>query len=359
MMFRWPFRQYPRLDWLQVEVSSTCSAACVYCPHTLYSDAWQSRLMPVETFRRLAPMLSKIRLVYLQGWGEPFLHPSFFELVQIAKSAGCRVGATTNGMHLNEDVCNRIVEEDVDIIAFTLAGVDERNDEIRRGTRFEQVIDAMRTLNRIKYEHASTRPHIHIAYMLLRSGIDSLTLLPDTLSGLDIHQVTISTLDFVAGPEMVNETVIPDSPEEYSDLRSKLETVVESGKLNALDVHYYLAAPAADLGPRFPDSDLNIPLLSSPIDTCTENIHHAAFISADGRLSPCVFMNIPVVSATYLSDGREIHYHRQTYGDISTTPLDAIWRTKDYIAFRAGHRRSQLPDFCHNCPKHRIASTKP
>lgn len=358
MAFRWPFRQFPGLDWLQVEVSSTCNAACVYCPHTLYRDAWQSRFMPIETFRRLAPMLSKIRLVYLQGWGEPFLHPNFFELVRMAKSAGCRVGATTNGMHLNEEVCNRIVEEDVDIVAFTLAGVDGRNDEIRRGTRFEQVIEAIRVLNRIKHKHASSRPHIHIAYMLLRSGVDSIARLPGRLSGLNIHQVTITTLDFIAGPEMVNEALLPATQAEYSELRSKLDAAVESGKQNFLDVHYRLAAPATSHDSPFPGSELNIPLLASPVDTCTENIHHAAFISVDGRLSPCVFMNIPVTSATFLSDGREIHYHRQTYGDVSTASLDAIWHTKDYAAFRASHVRCQLPDFCRKCPKPRIASSQ-
>ena len=91
----------PRLDWIQVEVTSYCNAACVYCPHTVYQGHWASRHLPLTTFAKLLPALARARLVYLQGWGEPLLHPDFFNMVALAKQAGCRVGTTTNGMLLD------------------------------------------------------------------------------------------------------------------------------------------------------------------------------------------------------------------------------------------------------------------
>ena len=80
------------LDWLQVAVTSHCNASCAYCPHTIYRRQWQSRHLSLTTFQRLLPDLQRVRLVYLQGWGEPFLHPDFFTLVSLAKQAGCQVG---------------------------------------------------------------------------------------------------------------------------------------------------------------------------------------------------------------------------------------------------------------------------
>ena len=137
MPLRWASWFCPRLDWIQVEITSHCNAACVYCPHTVYRDAWLDRHMTTDSFRKLSVALSKSRLVYLQGWGEPLTHPEFFEMVRMAKAVGCRVGTTTNGMSLDEEQCLRLVQEGVDIVAFSLAGVDERSDLIRQGTRFQ------------------------------------------------------------------------------------------------------------------------------------------------------------------------------------------------------------------------------
>ena len=71
--------------WLQVEVTTHCQAACTYCPHTVYRDSWQSRHLDPALFQRLLPELSRVNLLYLQGWGEPFLHPDFFTLVSLAR----------------------------------------------------------------------------------------------------------------------------------------------------------------------------------------------------------------------------------------------------------------------------------
>ena len=110
---RWPLLLTPRLDWLQVEVSSHCNARCRYCPRTLAGSRWPSRLMDPALFERLRPVLRRTRLVYLQGWGEPFLHPRFMDFVSVARRAGCAVSTTTCGQHMDESLAAAevIVEE--------------------------------------------------------------------------------------------------------------------------------------------------------------------------------------------------------------------------------------------------------
>ena len=94
---------YPYLDWIQVEISSHCNAGCIYCPRTAYRRNWQNRHLPLEVFRRLSRAFDRAGLVFLQGWGEPFLHPQFFDLLRIAKQAGCMVGTTTNASLLTRE----------------------------------------------------------------------------------------------------------------------------------------------------------------------------------------------------------------------------------------------------------------
>jgi hypothetical protein len=197
----------PRFDWIQVEVTTHCQAACSYCPHTVYQEHWASQHLSLATFRRLLPGLKRARLVHLQGWGEPFWNPDFFTMVSLARQAGCQVGTTTNAMLLEADSLRRLVDLEMAVVAFSLAGVGENNDAVRRGTRFATVLDKIETLNEIKARKGALLPKIHVAYMLLRSGLTDLALLPQALAGLGISQVVVSTLEFVAQPSLARESL--------------------------------------------------------------------------------------------------------------------------------------------------------
>ena len=143
----------PKLDWIQVEVSSYCNADCIYCPHTAYKQNWRNRYLSMEAFTNLVPAFSTTKLVYLQGWGEPFTHPQFFEMLKLAKKAGCRVGTTTNGTLLNRHLIEKLVIEGLDIVGFSLAGMDEKNDTIRRGTHIKIVLNCMEEIHRAKQKY--------------------------------------------------------------------------------------------------------------------------------------------------------------------------------------------------------------
>ncbi len=164
-----------RFDWIQVEVTTFCNAACIYCPRTAYRTVWQNRHLSMETFMRLAPAFRRTGHVHLQGWGEPFMHPRFFEMAAVAKTAGCHVGTTTNAGLFNQEIISKVVESGIDLVAFSLAGTGEENDRIRKGTRMEQVLTAIRALSMEKEKRHVQTPAVHLAYMLFKAGLRSLT----------------------------------------------------------------------------------------------------------------------------------------------------------------------------------------
>ena len=237
-----------------MEVTTRCNAACVYCPRTAYRDAWRDRSLSPATFRRLLPALKKTRLVHLQGWGEPFLHPDFFTLTALAKEAGCRVSTTTNGMLLNAEKLRQVVASGLDLIAFSLTGLEERNDRARPGTSFRQVLAAIQTLNRLKAAAGSATPQIHIAYLLLKSGLPDLEKLPQFLEGLGVQQAVISTLDFVPTRELAGETFPAGDPAAHAELQARLAAMAAAAGRVGVPVHYPLKSPGARglLCPKIP-----------------------------------------------------------------------------------------------------------
>jgi MoaA/NifB/PqqE/SkfB family radical SAM enzyme len=328
----WDLQRMPMLDWIQVEITSRCNASCLYCPRTAYSNRWADRDLSPDHFHALLPFLATTRLVHLQGWGEPLLHRNFFDMVGLARKAGCRVGTTTNGMLLTRERINRLVASGIDHVAFSLAGTGTTNDKIRRGTEFNAILGAISELAAVKKEMGSDTPAVNVAYLLLRSELSSLKEIVPSLEGRGIESIIVSTLDFVPAREIEGEGITPKNEAQYRELKSRLDGLVEEGKRAGLTVHYRLADP----GKRN--------------RACTENIGQALVVSADGAVSPCVFTNIPASGVTHIEEGNEKNYERLTFGSLSENPLSSIWRNQRYADFRKSFRRTLNPR-CLQCPK--------
>ena len=93
------------------------------------------------------------------------MNPHFFEMVRLAKEQGCQVSTTTNGTLLDRESLIRLVDHELDVIAFSLAGTDQKNDTIRRGTSLEEIVQTIQILKELKHEKNTPRPEIHISYM--------------------------------------------------------------------------------------------------------------------------------------------------------------------------------------------------
>lgn len=324
-------------DWIQIEVTSRCNAACSYCPRTVYHKQWQNRSMSLETFKLLLPVLRKTKLAYLQGWGEPFLNRDFPEMVRLAGEAGCTVGVTTNGVLLNVALLEQLFDAGLDILAFSLAGTSpERNDQARSGAPFRKVLEKMDLVRQVKEKRGQNRPVVHIAYMLLRSGLDDLEGLPELMRDKGADQAVISVLDFEPGIELSREVLAPGSAQELQELEERFAG---------------LRRKAADLGLTIHTPEFSALPQDGPV--CAENVEHALFVSAEGEVSPCVYANVPVDGADFARQGVPEPYTRNVFGNISRQLLPVIWREKGYEAFRLGLSQGRPAEICRNCPKKR------
>ena len=153
------------------------------------------------------------------------------------------------------------------------------------------------------------------------------------LEGLGVSQVVISTLDFVPTDELRKEAVIPATEEEYREICSRLDHLVEAGRKKGLSVHYHLVSP------------------EKRREVCTENIQKALCISSDGAVTPCVYTNLRVSGTYYDLQGKKVSYERMVFGNIHDKDVKDIWKEKSYSAFRRSFCKGELASTCQKCPK--------
>lgn len=312
------------LDCIQIEVSTRCPGRCSYCPHSTMRDQWRSRDMDMETFSLLWPMMRRSARVHLQGWGEPLLNPAFFNMAALARKAGCAVSTTTCGLLMDEDLAERLVESGMDIVAFSFAGTDPSSNASRRGVDFDRVREAVSMLQRVRKSRMAVHMEIHLAYLLLASNMSAVKALPRLMRELGVHAAVISTLDFIPEPPLEAEGFAPN----------------ETDKLAAATVILREAeAEAKALGCGF---YWNLPRPDAPGLSCRENVSRSVFVSADGSVSPCVYLNIPA---------GQCNSRRLVFGNVrSRDPLE-IWESDGFRRFRERMAHGDPDPVCRTCVK--------
>lgn len=310
-------------DVLQIEVSSSCPARCIYCPHTTKADIWKSGVMSAETYAAAWPLFRQSHRVHLQGWGEPFLHKRFFDFVALARRADCQVSTTSCGLLMSEELAVKIVKSGLDVVAFSLAGVSEGGNYSRQGAPFGRVCEAIRTLQRVRKDLYGVHLEVHIAYMALASQIEEMRGIPALLEELDAHAAVVSTMDFIPSAEMADEAFMPWEQEKIAHARAVLEDVASEAAAGGRDVFYSLPVP-------------------EPRATCLEHIERSLYISAEGEVSPCIYVNLPTNEEDPL---------RRVYGNVNHGDPLAIWSNPEYQAFRKGLAEFKPDENCVDCPK--------
>lgn len=319
----------PQIDWLQVEVTSYCNAQCIYCPRTVYRDKWLNRHLELDVFKKVAPLLPYTKLVYLQGWGEPFLSASLFEMIKISKSHGAVVGLTSNATLIDQRVVSKLIEAELDIIALSIVGDKTSHDHIRQNTSYEQVLSVIHEINTQKNLQHKSKPAINIAYLVIDKDLRAVYEFIDSCEVSAVSYIILNRLDYVASNELLNYAV-NFTPQEDKEAITNLKAYAKQKGISIIS---------------------NLTLKDSPLSVCSENVRKTLYMSADGSISPCVYLNLPIRDfATYYTP-KPMTYQRHLMGNVSDKSLQEIWQAKQYACFRESFLKGNYLEFCSHCPK--------
>ncbi|MHA1279977.1 MAG: radical SAM/SPASM domain-containing protein [Candidatus Helarchaeota archaeon] len=145
-----------------VDLTNACNMACIHCAHPIIKKepGYKPEFIKREVFEKIVEEVAQheILLFRIASDGESLLHPQFFELLALAKSAEIRpIDLTTNGMLLNEANNQKLIEIGLDVIDVSIdAFTKETYEKIRKKGDFYRV--RHNTLDLIKQRNQSRSP---------------------------------------------------------------------------------------------------------------------------------------------------------------------------------------------------------
>jgi MoaA/NifB/PqqE/SkfB family radical SAM enzyme len=305
---------------IQIEVTTHCQLRCIFCPHTILAKGWDKAHLSWETFSSLLPFVRHTKLIHLQGWGEPLLHPRIWDMAAAIKEKRGRVSLTTNALLMDETAAREICQIGIDLVAISVAGARaETNDSLRVGSHFERICENISNLCRLE-----SRPQVHLVMQMMKPNIDELPELITLAARLGVDEVIAPNLDYAPTENIDTLKVFDRSPDpQYIELT---EEARRKGKELGIKVHIFPLSPRDD------------------ILMCDADPAYNVWICVSGEVAPC-----PYVALSFreriprLFWGKIEYVDRFSFGNVSAG-LDRVLDGNIACSFRQVFSRRLLAD---------------
>ncbi|MBN1567303.1 MAG: SPASM domain-containing protein [Acidobacteria bacterium] len=294
---------------LQIEPTNTCNLRCKLCPVSGEMHR-PSGFMDTSLYRRLLDEIGEyVFLVLFWDWGEPFMHPSAFDMIALAHEKGIRVASSTNG-HLFADPrrADEAIRCGLDTLIFAVDGItQETYEQYRHRGDLQKTLQGIRTIVERRKELKSATPLVNFRFIVMRHNEHEVEMLPSFARELGVDVLTLKTLN-------------PSSDNTYGD------------RANAIEKKESPFLPQNPLYRRFVYNERGEPVRLKR-NAC-RNLHNAATVHWNGTVCPC----------TYDYDERFV------MGNLNNSPFREIWRGPAYRALRGKMRRNDPKNyFCYQC----------
>ena len=280
------------------EPTTSCNLRCPECPSGLRSFTRPTGNADLSDFKTLIDKV-KGHVFYLTLYfqGEPYLNPSFFDMISYAKRAKIYTATSTNAHYLNEENCYKTIRAGLDRLIISLDGINEDTySKYRVGGDLKKVEEGIRTMVELKKKLNSLTPFIAIQTIAFSHNEHELDEIKSLKEKWGVDYVLIKTAQ-VSHPE--ESELLPKNP--------------KLSRYKHIDGAYSL--------------ENNLPnrcwrMWSSPV------------VTQEGQLIPCCF------------DKDAEH----GMGNIVHEDFNEIWKNNRYLNFRKQvFSDRKVIDICKNC----------
>ena len=286
---------------ISFEPTTSCNLRCPECPSGLRSFTRPTGMLQNDFFKSTIDQLSN-ELMYLVFYfqGEPYLNPSFLDMVKYAHSKGIYTATSTNAHYLNNTNAKKTVESGLDRLIISIDGTTQDvYQQYRVGGKLEKVLEGARNIMKWKKQLNSKTPFVFFQFLVVKPNEHQVQQISELAAEIGVDEVRYKTAQ-VYDYENDPNKLIPHN-QKYSRYRKNDEGNYKVK--NALQNHCW-------------------------------RLWHATVISWDGLVVPCCFDK----------DAQ----HR--LGDLKGRPFKEIWHNDEYVNFRKQMLKSRKNiDICSNC----------
>ena len=286
--------------YLQIEPTNQCNLDCIGCNRKELSNYGR---MSLSNFQQIIDQFDDLRMVKLQGMGEPLLNPDFFPMLELLKKRGIKTYCTTNGTLLDEKR-RPLMGELCDIIEISLDSSDENQlGDLRKGLEFNDLLSKIKKLSEL-----GTNKEIKINYVLMDENIYQLPHMVPLLKKIGVRYLNVIEIQNW-NPEDTDLIKLRASKEKKS--------ILEKYRVDALKEGVFLC-------------------YEEKIEKYNECpwFKSKCFITWDGYVTPCCLRPNPVPF---------------NMGNIFNTNISRIWNNREYLNLRQALSNEKPTSLCRNC----------
>lgn len=283
------------------EPTTSCNLRCPECPSGLRAFTRPTGMLENSFFRKTIDEMHR-ELLYLIFYfqGEPYLNPSFLEMVRYAASKKIYTATSTNAHYLTEEHARKTVESGLDRLIISIDGTtQEVYQQYRKGGKLNKVLEGARNIVKARSDLGSTKPFIIFQFLVVRPNehqIEEVRTLAKEIGVDTVWFKTAQVYDYATDPNGLIPTI--DRYSRYKKDRS---------------------------GQTVPKNKL--------ANRCWR-LWHANVITWDGLVVPCCF------------DKDAQH----TLGVLQKASFREVWKSPAYRKFRATLMTGRKNiDICSNC----------
>jgi radical SAM protein with 4Fe4S-binding SPASM domain len=285
---------------ISIEPTTACNLRCPECPSGLRAFTRPTGNLKQALFQRVIDELADDLLsltFYFQG--EPYINPSFLDMVAHASGRGIYTATSTNAHFLTEEAAERTVRSGLSRLIISLDGTDQETyAAYRKEGALSKVIEGAERIVKWKRRLKSRTPHVVFQFLVVKPNEHQIPAARALAKRIGVDDLWLKTAQVYDPQE--GHPLIP-TQDKYARYRRAADGTWQLK--NALHDHCW-------------------------------KMWHSCVITWDGRVVPCCF-------------DKDAHH---VLGDLGKQTFREVWNSDAYRDFRGAllHSRSNL-EMCRNC----------
>lgn len=155
------------------QASAFCNSNCRLCPVGLELRGPEKGFLKFDVFSKVINESRKYLItVFFADWGEPFLNPYIFDMIQYAEAKRIITRASTN-LHRfkNEDDLKELLDCGLSFLTISLHGVSQETyGAYQPNKSFQAIVEKINTLVSLKKQFKRKKPIIDLAFAITKKN---------------------------------------------------------------------------------------------------------------------------------------------------------------------------------------------